>query len=35
MVFKRGGENEAAEQAGAEFTHKACREFPSKIDFLF
>lgn len=28
MVFKGGGENEAAGQAGAEFTHKACREFP-------
>lgn len=35
MVFKGGGENEAAGQAGAEFTRKACRVFPSKIDFLF
>lgn len=35
MVFKGGGENEAAGQAGAEFTRKTCRVFPSKIDFLF
>lgn len=35
MVFKGGRENEAAGLARAEFTHKACREFPSKIDFLF